>query len=194
MANEFYKHIPADEHIGITDKIVDLKENGSEVIAGKMLQLRLPDHYEESINKAVQYIIAGAHWLPCDTVGERVLGHSLLTTPEKTLPVLQSLAKHDNNWIVRSIGVADHYAVKKGLKKDYVDAMYQLLISLATTTDFHTKKGIGWAAKTTAKFYPDIIAKYGEQVNENTEIKQWFKSKIQIGLGRSFKYADRYPG
>lgn len=34
-AQEFFKRIPPDEHIAIADRIIALKENGSEVIAGK---------------------------------------------------------------------------------------------------------------------------------------------------------------
>lgn len=193
-AQEFFKRIPADEHIDISDRIIALKENGSEVIAGKMLQLRLDKHFKESMIKAAAYIISGANWLSCDTVGERVFGHALLTTPEKTIPYLKKLSKHEDKWIVRSVGVAVHYAIKKGLKKADAEEMFKLLLSLADTTDFHTKKGIGWAAKTTAKFHPDIIKKYAGKIEDNPAVKQWFKTKIKIGLGRSYKYAHRYTG
>lgn len=83
---------------------------------------------------------------------------------------------------------------KKGLKKQYAGGMFLLLLSLSHTTDFHTKKGIGWAAKTVAKFHPDIIEQHREQLETDASIKQWFKTKISIGLGRSFKYAHRYTG
>ncbi|MCD6010688.1 MAG: alkylation repair protein [Flavipsychrobacter sp.] len=191
MAQEFYDSITEIDLINIADGIIALQQNGSEVIAGKMLQLRLDEHYEECINKAAEYIMLGSNWLPCDTMGERVFGHALFTDPKKTIPVLKRLAKHENKWIVRSVGVAVHYAVKKGLMKAGAEEMFRLLLSLADTTDFHTKKGIGWAAKTTAKFHPDIIMKYTVQL-EQPEIKQWFKTKIKIGSGRAYKYAHRY--
>lgn len=193
-AAQFYTHIPDADHIRITDGIVALAENGSEVIAGKILQLRLGRHYNESIRKATGYIIHGAHWLPCDTVGERVFGYALLTTPDKTIPVLQKLSQHEDKWVVHSVGVAVHYAVKKGLPEEYTDKMFRLLLSLATTTDFHTRKGIGWAAKTIAKFHPDIITDYRAEIENNTTVRPWFKTKIKIGLGRSYKYAHRYTG
>jgi 3-methyladenine DNA glycosylase AlkD len=120
------------------------------------------------------------------------LGHALLTVPDATLPVLQRLSQHEDKWIVRSVGVATHYAVKKGLKKKYAEEMFRILLSQASTTEFHTKKGIGWAAKTIAKFHPDIIARYEQQVSNDPTIKQWFKSKIKIGLSRTYKYAHRY--
>lgn len=115
-----------------------------------------------------------------------------MTEPVKTLPLLKKLAGDENKWLVRCVGVAAHYAIKKGLKKQYVDEMFVLLLSLCNTTDFHTKKGIGWAAKTSAKFHPDIIAKYQLHIERDERVKQWFKTKIKIGLGRSYKYAQRY--
>ena len=88
--------------------------------------------------------------------------------------------------------MATHYAVKKGLEKEYVEQMFELLLSLATTTDFHTKKGVGWAVKTVAKFHPEIISKYQEQIDADGNVKQWFRTKIKIGLGRTQKYAGKY--
>jgi 3-methyladenine DNA glycosylase AlkD len=192
VSQELYKNIPPVDHVSITDRVIELKENGSDVIAGKILQLRLQAHYEECLDKAEEYIIYGANWLSCDTVAERVFGHALLTLPEKTIPILQRLAAHENNWVIRAVGVAVHYAVKKGLKKAHAETMFTILLSLSSTTDFHTKKGVGWAAKTIAKFHPDIVAKYDEQIQNSAEIRQWFKTKLKIGAGRSFKYAHRY--
>jgi 3-methyladenine DNA glycosylase AlkD len=122
------------------------------------------------------------------------MGHALLTEPKKTIPVFKKLSRHNNAWMVRCVGVATHYAVKKGLQKTYSERMFQILLSLADSKEFHIKKGIGWAAKTVSKFHPDIIHIYKKDINENPEVKQWFKTKIKIGLGRSFKYATKYPG
>lgn len=193
-ATDFFDYIPAKAHIEIADKIIELRENGSDVIAGKLLQLRLARHYDESMLKAAEYIVSGGNWLSCDTIAERVFGYALLVKPGKTIPVLKQLSVNENKWIVRAVGVAVHYAVKKGLTKTYADRMFCLLQSLAVTTDFHTKKGIGWAAKTTAKFHPDIIRRYEARMKGNPDIKQWFRSKIKVGLGRSHKYAQRYTG
>jgi len=121
-----------------------------------------------------------------------VMGYALLSDPERTIPVLRTLAKHEDKWLVRSVGVATHYAVKKGLTRIYSEQMFQILLSCSATTDFHTKKGIGWGAKTVAKFHPDIIALYKHQLDNDLNIKTWFKTKIRIGLGRSFKYATKY--
>jgi 3-methyladenine DNA glycosylase AlkD len=125
----------------------------------------------------------GNQWYVCDIIGERVLGHALLTSPKKAIPLLEELAHHPDKWIVRTTGVATHYAVKKGLPATYVDILLKLLISLSNTTDFHVKKGIGWGAKTIAKFHPKLVACYSKEI-ESPETKQWFRTKITIGLNR----------
>ncbi|MBS1774269.1 MAG: DNA alkylation repair protein [Bacteroidetes bacterium] len=192
-AKELYISIPKASQLALLDSIIALNEIGGNVLAGMVLQLRLEQYFKQSLNKAVEYIIAGNEWYVCDIIGERVVGHALLTMPEQTIPELNKFAKHDDKWIVRSIGVAAHYAVKKGLKKQYADEVFRLLLSLAGTTDFHTKKGIGWAAKTTAKFHPEIIERY-RGVIDSDDVKQWFRTKVTIGLGRTWKYAHRYTG
>lgn len=192
VAKTLYEAIPAKEQLSLTDKVIELPEVGRYVIAGIILQLRSEKHHKASIQKAAEYIVQGNDWLACDIIGERVMGHALLTEPVKTLPLLKKLAWDENKWLVRCVGVAAHYAIKKGLKKQYVDEMFVLLLSLCNTTDFHTKKGIGWAAKTSARFHPDVIAKYQLQIERDERVKQWFRTKIKIGLGRSYKYAQRY--
>ena len=190
-AAELYKGIPEEEQLTVTDSIIDCRQTGSYVIAGYMLQLRLAAHFDECFAKAIDYIIQGDEWYVCDIIGERVIGHGLLVYPIKAIPALKIMAAHDNKWIVRAVGVATHYAVKKGLKKQYADEMYGLLLQLAGTTEFHTKKGVGWAAKTIAKFHPDIIEQHKAAL-EIDDIKQWFKTKVKIGLGRTGKYAHRH--
>lgn len=194
ISMECYRFMPDPAHTRFTDRIIALKENGSDVIVGKILQLRLQAYYDTSITKAVEYIIAGANWLSCDTIGERVMGHALVTMPAQAIPTVKQLGKHESNWVVRSVGTAVHYAVKKGLKKNHAEELFRLLLSLADSTDFHIKRGIGWGAKTIAKFHPDIIAKYEKRITENPATGQWFKTKVRTGLGRSYKYAHRYTG
>lgn len=186
-----YKQLPGANQLSITDAIVAANRIGSYVLAGIMLQHRTQVHFQQSIAKAVAYIIQGNEWYVCDIIGERVMGHALLTMPQQAIPSLKELARHDDKWIVRSVGVATHYAVKKGLRKADTEEMFRLLLSLASTTDFHTKKGIGWAAKTVAKFHPDIIDAHRKEIDSDV-VKQWFKTKIKIGLGRTEKYANRY--
>lgn len=191
-AKELYLHLPADRHIEFLDKVAQLREIGGNVLLGMILQLRLSEHFDESLRKASEYIIFGNEWYVCDIIGERVMGHGLLSFPEKMLPELEKLSRHPDKWMVRSIGVATHYAVKKGLKRQPVEKAFQLLLSCADTTEFHTKKGIGWAAKTVAKFHPDIVERYRDEWENNDRIKTWFRTKIAIGLSRKEKYATRY--
>lgn len=180
-AGEIAASVPDGEQAEIMDAIVRLRETGSQVLAGMMLQLRLPRHFEASVDKACAYIRFGDQWYVCDIIGERVLGHALLTMPEKTMPVLQQLSQHENKWMVRTVGVAAHYAVKKGLPPVFVEPVFRILLSLSGTTEFHTRKGIGWGAKTVAKFHPDLIARYQPRIEAATT-RQWFRTKINIGL------------
>jgi 3-methyladenine DNA glycosylase AlkD len=191
-SRELYQFIPDQNQNSIADKIIELHSIGGNVLAGIILQLRLKEHFAESHQKAIEYIIKEDLWYVCDIIGERVIGYSLLTYPKETIPILRSYTRHSDKWVVRSIGVATHYAVKNGLKKVFVEEVFQVLLSCSGTTEFHTKKGIGWAVKTIAKFHPEIIEKYRKRIEKNTEIKQWFRTKIKLGLSRSFKYASRY--
>lgn len=191
-SKELMQIIPVKNQIKFLDSVINLKTIGGNVIAGIMLQSRLPKHFSESFNCAVNYICFGDEWYVCDIIGERVFGYALLTQPEKTIPLLNKFKKHYNDWIIRSIGVATHYAVKKGLKKKYVEQMFTVLLSMSHTTNFHIKKGVGWGVKTIAKFHPEIVEKYSENIKNDDTIKQWFKTKIKIGFGRSFKYASKY--
>lgn len=179
---ELYNTLNPKDHIAFANFLTEPKEMGSWVVVGKLLQCRLEEHFDESLNKAVEYILAGNEWYVCDIVGERVIGHGLLTYPDKTIPKLKQFTLHNNKWIVRSVGVAAHYATKKGLQMPHIEAVFKLLLSQANTTDFHTKKGIGWGAKTIAKKHPELIKKYYSQIFDNPEVKQWFKTKINIGL------------
>ncbi|NML40332.1 DNA alkylation repair protein [Chitinophaga sp. G-6-1-13] len=185
-AKEIAAAIPEAEHIDITDRIINLREIGSQVLAGMVLQFRLDRNFEASVSKACDYIQFGDQWYVCDIIGERVLGYALLTMPEKTIPLLAQLSRHEDKWIVRTVGVATHYAVKKGLDLSFVEPVFRILLSLSDTTDFHTKKGIGWGAKTVARFHPQLVARYHQQL-ASVETRQWFRTKINIGLHYSQK-------
>jgi hypothetical protein len=183
--------IPDKSQIDFLNEITAHKALGGNVVAGKMLQLRMEKYFKPSFEKAVEYIIAGNEWYVCDIIGERVMGHGLLFFPEQTIPVLKKYAKDENSWTVRTIGVATHYATKKGLKKIHVEEMFRLLLSLSASTDFHVKTGTGWGAKTCVKFYPDLADKYEKEIMDE-KTGQWFRTKISIGLGRAFKYAGKF--
>ncbi|WP_104385893.1 DNA alkylation repair protein [Sphingobacterium sp. HMA12] len=183
-AKEIVTWIPENDQTIFIDALVATDEMGSYVMAGMVLQLQLPLMLEQSILKACGYMVIGGQWHICDIVGERVLGHALLTFPEKTTSLLEQLARHPDKWVVRSVGVAIHYAVKKGLAPEFAETMFKLLLSLSGATDFHIKKGIGWGAKTIAKFHPTIIARHMDSI-ESSETRQWFRTKVTRGLNRN---------
>ncbi|XDD49733.1 DNA alkylation repair protein [Leptospira sp. WS92.C1] len=191
-AQEIQSKISETKQIEFTNQIIDLRQMGGYVIAGMILQLRSDKHLDESLGKAVEYMILGNEWYVCDIIGERVMGYSLLKNPKHTIPILKTFIFYDNSWVTRSVGVATHYAVKKGLRKKYVEEMFRLLLTQSGTKDFHTKKGIGWAVKTIAKFHPDIIQKFDHTLTNDSDINPFFKTKIRIGLSRSSKYASKY--
>ncbi|WP_299442919.1 DNA alkylation repair protein [uncultured Aquimarina sp.] len=186
----FYDRISKNEHIAFCDQIQSLKTEGGNVILGIILQKRLTTHFNESLQKATEYIADADIWYVCDIIGERVFGFSLLTAPDKTIPEIQKLSKHPANWVIRSLGAGIHYSIKKGLEQDYVNIIFNLLLSLANNSDKEIRQGIGWAAKTTAKFHPNIIENYKTEINDSKKVANWFRTKISIGLNR-YEYAKR---
>ncbi|NER12416.1 DNA alkylation repair protein [Leptobacterium flavescens] len=186
----FFENLPEDQQIPFCDQIAALGTIGGNVIIGIILQKRLPNHFEESIEKATEYIIQGAEWYVCDIIGERVFGYSLLNEPYRTLLELKRLSVHENNWVVRSLGPACHYAIKKGLGKEEVKPVFEILLSMANRKDQQIRQGIGWAAKTTAKFHPDIIETYQKEIQNKRVVSSWFRTKVRIGLER-YEYVNR---
>ena len=167
-----------------------LKTEGGNVLLGIILQKRLTNHFNQSIEKAAEYIADADIWYVCDIIGERVFGYSLLHQPEKTIPEIIKLSNHPTHWVIRSLGAGSHYAIKKGLDKNNVKTVFSLLLSMANTKDKEIRQGVGWAAKTTAKFHPDIIEFYKIEIEDQEQVAQWFRKKIEIGLNRN-NYAKR---
>jgi len=184
-AEEIYKLLPSDTQITFCDAIEKLKTEGGNVILGKVLQLRLPQHFNQSLEKATEYISKADIWYVCDIIGERVLGYALLHYPHKTLPEYQKLSSHSTNWVVRSLGAGGHYAIKKGLEKKEVQQLFEVLLTMANTNDKEVRQGVGWAAKTTAKFHPDLITHFEDGIENKDKVANWFRKKIEIGLNRN---------
>lgn len=184
-----YQTIPAQEQILFCDQVEALKTEGGNVILGIVLQNRLEDHFQESIAKASEYISQADVWYVCDIIGERVFGYSLLHEPDQTIPEFQRLAQHPSHWVIRSLGAGAHYAIKKGLAPQHVNTIFQLLLSLANAKNKEVRQGVGWAAKTTAKFHPDIIDQFHVEIADTKQVANWFRAKIKIGLNRN-KYAQ----
>lgn len=184
-AEEIYKLLPSDTQIPFCDAIEKLKTEGGNVIIGKVLQLRLPHYFNQSLEKATEYISKADIWYVCDIIGERVFGYALLHYPLKTLPKYQKLSSHSTNWVVRSLGAGGHYAIKKGLEKKEVQQLFEVLLTMANTNDKEVRQGVGWAAKTTAKFHPDIIIDFEVEIENKNKVANWFRKKIEIGLNRN---------
>lgn len=192
-ATELYTDIADEEQITFCNQIQALKTEGGNVLLGIFLQKRLANHFKESIEKTTEYIADADVWYVCDIIGERVYGYSLLHEPEKTIPEIKRLSKHPSNWVVRSLGAGTHYAIKKGQQKKHVNTLFELLLTMVDTHDKEVRQGVGWAAKTTAKFHPDIIEEHKDEIQFNQTIPDWFRAKIEIGLNRH-NYAKRNRG
>ena len=189
-AHSLFENIPDKEQIELCNQIANLQTEGGNVLLGIILQNRLANHFDQSFQKAAEYIAQGEIWYVCDIIGERVFGFALLTQPEKTLPEFQKLAKHPAHWVVRAMGAGGHYAIKKGLQAQYAQNLFKLLLSLANSSEKEIRQGIGWAAKTTAKFHPEIIGNFQKEIQDETNVANWFRRKIKIGLDRH-QYAPK---
>ena len=189
-SHELYRTLQEKEHIEYCDEVEKLKTEGGNVILGILLQDRLTNHFHESLEKATEYISKATIWYVCDIIGERVYGFSLLHEPDKTIPEIKKLSQHPTNWVVRALGAGIHYSIKKGLNKKDVEVLFRILLSLANAKDKEIKQGIGWAAKTTAKFHPDIIKQFDREIQNPQTASSWFRKKIEIGLNRH-AYAKR---
>ena len=188
-----FERLAPTDYIAFCDEVERFKTIGGNVILGILLQKHSDAAYDESIENATRYISQANAWYVCDIIGERVFGYLLLHKPDETIPVLNRLSKHPSNWVVRSLGAGAHYATKKGLPAEQSHKVFKLLLSMANTQDKEIRQGVGWAAKTTAKFHPEIIRAYQAAINDPVNVANWFRAKIAIGLNRH-AYAKRTRG
>jgi len=187
------QEIEYKDQIKFCDQIETYKTMGGNVVLGMLLQLRLKTSYEQSLEKATEYIAQADIWYICDIIGERVFGYALLAYPEKTLKYLTHLINHPSEWVVRAIGAGGHFAVKRGLERGYAERLFPFLLQKSSAKGKEIRQGIGWAAKTTAKFHPEVIAMFQDQINNETATANWFRRKVRIGLERH-AYAKRNTG
>lgn len=165
-------------------------EDGSSVVAGKLLQRHLPDHLSRAMAMAVDGIVKGNTWYHCDHLGERVFGHGLLTQFEAVMPLLRRYLRHENSWVRRAVGVAGHYATKKGLAAPQVQITLELLLTEAATRDYQVQRGIGWGLKTIAKFHPELVRAELAALPAGA-IGTPVMGKIRVGLKTAEKRAQR---
>ena len=179
-----YDSVDRSKHHSITDRIQSLRTIGGNVVTGKILQLQLGHDPGDSIAKAVGYISQADSWHICDIIGERVFGCYLLDYPQRMLPKISRMLVSENRWVIRALGAGAHYAIKKGLDQHSVYNVFDLLVSMAASKDKEIRQGIGWAAKTTAKFHPMIIEQNKFVLADDDMVAGWFRRKIKIGLER----------
>ncbi len=185
-ASLYLAGILTKDRISFCNCIAKQKTIGGNVLLGIMVQSHFDDRVKEAIMQAMTYIDDGAAWYVSDIIGERVVGKSLLFYPKETLKVVRALSNHKSLWVIRSLGAGGHYAIKKGLTKHHVTILFSYLVEMSKTKERQIKQGIGWAAKTTAKFHPDIIKAVFPDLEVEESIPRWFKTKIKIGLDRNY--------
>ncbi|WP_395373864.1 DNA alkylation repair protein [Marinicella sp. W31] len=192
-ASEFHQYIPQSTQLDFCDRIHQLNREGGNVILGKMLQIRSAKNLPESLDKAAEYISQADIWYVADIIGERVFGHTLLHQFHNTFTTIRAMSLSANHWLIRGFGAGSHYSIKKGLPKDDVETLFSWLLLQAHSSNKEIRQGIGWAAKTTAKFHPEIIKTFHQEIHKKHKIAQWFRTKIKIGLERH-AHAQRNPG
>ena len=183
-ATKFNEYLTEKEQFELCDLIQSMKTEGGNVILGILLQKQLSTNFGSAIQKTIDYVSEADIWYVCDIIGERVFGVALLTKPEQAIPVIKKLFQHPSIWVVRSLGAGIHYAIKKGLDEKFARQLFQLLLTQATNKNKEIRQGVGWAAKTTAKFHPQIIIDFNSEIYDDLKTANWFRTKIQIGLNR----------
>lgn len=184
-AHLYYENLEDEFQTLFCDLIEAKKLEGGNVILGKILQLRMDLHYKSSVSKATEYISKAHIWYVSDIIGERVFGHALLHHYSKSIKDYKRLIQSDSHWVQRSLGAGAHLAIKWGLEKEKVKEVFQILLLKANSKNKETRQGIGWAAKTTAKFHPTIIQEFQKEIQNEELVANWFRTKIKIGLERN---------
>ena len=179
----FFKNLPEEEHFALCDQIMALDQMGGNVIVATILRLRLPDRLELCLEKTKEYLIQGDEWYVCDIISERVPGNGLLQDFDRTFDILKKeFIPHENGWIRRSTGVAAHLALKWGLSPENAERYFDWAITLGDSKDEYIQKGVGWSAKTVARFHSEMVR--SKRVLENPNIRNWMKRKIEMGLAK----------
>lgn len=182
-AEETYKQLEESEHLPFCQHITAHQTMGGNVVVAIILKERIPNHLKESFAEAASFIAQGQEWYVSDIIGERVFGNGILQCPAEALERLAQLREHESIWVVRSIGAGSHLATKRGINEEIATKVFQLLLSLADSKEHQVRKGIGWAAKTMARFHPDIIEIHRKEIAAES-VGNWFRRKVNIGLER----------
>lgn len=185
VGEEIHQQLPKKDHLLFCDELYAKNTMGGLVIIGKLLQLRLEYDVENSIERAEYYISLADEWYICDIIGERVWGYGLRYYTESCFSMVLSRFTSENRWVIRSLGAGSHFAIKRGLDRIYVEQLWLELLKFGKSKDKEIRQGIGWACKTTAKFHPELIQQYNLQLDDRTQIDNWVRRKVKIGLERA---------
>ena len=143
------------------DRLVETRAMGGYVIAGQGLIAINDVDLKLSFAKAREYIIQGDAWYVVDIIGERPLGHGLITHFDEAVGLLEGFAGDANPWVRRSVGVAVHFFTKR-VRDDpaRIERLLALLAPLVEEQDTSALKGIGWGLKTIGRYYPDLLVAF----------------------------------
>ncbi|MBO3697957.1 DNA alkylation repair protein [Roseivirga sp. E12] len=181
VAIQLSKILNASEIDDLLERLAVVKHESCYPVIGKLLQLQLDTNVSGMFNKAVDHIIRADVWYACDIISERVFGEGALRNFDISYMHFVKMGDHENMWIQRSIGIATHYATKKKIPKEQVEQLLFLMLEHGHKTKLYIKKGVGWPAKTIARFHPDLIYKHEQKIRK-TKLSRWFQNKINIGL------------
>lgn len=183
--SELHKTLEPQEHISFCTALQKFNTIGENVLTGIILQKRLDKYLSNSFTQATAYLEQAHVWYICDIIGERVFGYGLRHYPTEAFPQIERLSGHSSHWVRRGLGAGIHYAVKKGLDPGHTEKVFKALLTMANGKGKEVRQGVGWAAKTIAKFHPTLIEKYSTQINDSARVQNWFRRKVEIGLKRN---------
>jgi hypothetical protein len=191
-ADLIIEFIAESEIVAFCQEIMLKHQIGGNVLIGRIMWLNLHDFIQPTMRKAGELIAQGREWYVSDIIGERVFGNALLMNSDQAIDILMELANHPNSLVKRSIGAGVHLALKRGLDEESAEKAFLILLKLSSSSDYQVKRGIGWAAKTTARFYPNLIERHKNKILGPTT-GRWFSSKVELGLARN-AYDQRKRG
>lgn len=166
------------------DRLVKTEAMGAYVIAGRGLVGMNEVDMASSFARAREYVVWGDVWYVADIIGERPLGHGLLSHFEGGLSLLERFVQDQNPWVRRSVGVAVHFFNKR--RRDAplrIQRLLELLACRFEERDTSALKGIGWGLKTIGRYYPDLLVPYLRQ-------QMAHKSPRRLLLRKATTYLD----
>lgn len=151
------------------DTIIEYNAMGGFVIVGQALIHLLPHNFEKVMEKSREYIIKGDAWYVCDIIGERSIGHAIVSSFDEGVPWLKKFLKDDNKWVRRSAGVAIHFFSKRVVDQpEKTKTLLQVVEPYLEEKQKDFVKGVGWGLKTIGKHHPDILVDFmKKQGNRN---------------------------